>query len=478
MTPKFLTVLWIVCMCLVGAGCVSIEPDSVLYRCTSLESDPCGSGYFCGDDSICHPLGFDNFDTLSDVIDTNDTTETCTCDADAICFENQCLSIVQLALGAKHSCARFKDGQIACWGDNRKYQTNPSALTTDAVTRPQLISFGAGVALNVCAGTSHTCALVKHENVKSVRCWGDNSLNQLGLAGSANTISDNVYTVAQLDGDIDERFLACGASHTCAVLTVSGDTNQVRCWGDVSQGQLGNNATDGSIPSSPDNLETLIPSSDAIEHIAAGQDHTCLLHNQGQTMTCWGGRNEFGQLGKPPNAGINLPESTDIETLNAKALSAGESNTCLVDNVGAARCLGGNTQGQLGAGLGPTLTREAPTSAVEKSTSAGSAMSKVLDIDSGENFSCAVVENTSSQRQAFCWGKNDSQQIAKSNSTPLFNRAVLIDEITDVGQIATGGSHACIVQLAKTSVFCWGANDSGQLGDGTTNSSEVPKPIF
>ena len=134
--------------------------------------------------------------------------------------------------------------------------------------------------------------------------------------------------------------------------------------------------------------------------------------------------------------------------------------------------------GQLGFGGSDMAKREAPTSPVEKSTSAGSAMSEVLDVDSGENFSCAIVENASLQRQAFCWGVNDNQQIAQSGDTASFNRAVRIADLTDVSQIATGGSHACIVQLAKTSVFCWGANDSGQLGDGTTNSSEIPKPIF
>ncbi len=123
----------------------------------------------------------------------------------------------------------------------------------------------------VAAGYAHTCALTSQGAVK---CWGSNSVGQLGNGSTANALTP--VGVSGLAPGVEA--ISAGAYHTCA-LTAQG---AVLCWGMNSEGQLGNNSTFS--PPQPVAV-TGLPA--GIAEIAAGGAHTCALTKQG-AVWCWG----------------------------------------------------------------------------------------------------------------------------------------------------------------------------------------------
>ncbi|MDP7203619.1 MAG: hypothetical protein QGF72_05760, partial [Candidatus Poseidoniaceae archaeon] len=92
-------------------------------------------------------------------------------------------------------------------------------------------------------------------------------------------------------------------------------------------------------------------------------------------------------------------------------------------------------------------------------------------ITTGDDFGCAILDD----RSVSCWGKNDADQLGDSSAGASSNEAVSVDLPTgfEASDIDAGSSHACAVGT-DGSVVCWGANDKGQLGIGTTSASEAP----
>lgn len=144
--------------------------------------------------------------------------------------------VLQIATGAAHTCALLEGGTVRCWGDatsGRLGYGNPAAIGDNETPAAAGDVRLGGLAIQVSAGATHTCALLV---TGGVRCWGGNAFGQLGQA-NVNDIGDNempdVVPEISLGGRAVE--VVAGGTHTCALL----DTGAVRCWGDGSRGQLG-----------------------------------------------------------------------------------------------------------------------------------------------------------------------------------------------------------------------------------------------
>jgi alpha-tubulin suppressor-like RCC1 family protein len=147
---------------------------------------------------------------------------------------------VEIASGGSHHCSRFSSGKVFCWGSNTYGQLGyPNMQATSLPINHDygFVSLGNKKAIQIVAGTNHTCALLED---KSVRCWGDGSLGQLGNArsGSLNTIGitsfpDDKPTVKILDTDESAWYVSkifAYSSTTCAQIT-DGTNKKIRCWG-------------------------------------------------------------------------------------------------------------------------------------------------------------------------------------------------------------------------------------------------------
>ncbi len=241
-------------------------------------------------------------------------------------------SITAIATGDQHTCARTSTGGLLCWGNDGYGQLGDDAGPFDQSAPVAVSGLSSGVA-GFSAGESHTCALT---NAGAVLCWGDDGAGQLGDGGT-NTRKHTPVAVSGLASGITA--IAAGANHTCALTNAGG----VLCWGNDLDGQLGDGGTNTN-QSTPVAVSGL---GSGVTAIAGGRAHTCALTDAGAAL-CWG-NNSDGQLG---DNGVNADQPTPVAVSGLSsgiaAIAAGGTHSCAVTSAGAALCWGDDYDGQLG----------------------------------------------------------------------------------------------------------------------------------
>lgn len=210
-----------------------------------------------------------------------------------------------------------------------------------------------------------------------------------------------------------------------------------------------------------------------VQGVAAGMAHSC-VRAAGQ-VRCWG-ENLRGGLGDGTRIDrfrpvVVLDEAGQVPLQGVRAVTAGDRRTCALLRDGEARCWGDNHDGAIGDGT--TASRELPT-AVSGAGGSGH-LGGVTQIATGHHHTCAVLRNG----QARCWGANGAGQAGDGTitSSRLHPRTVLngagTGPLTGVVQIAAGAHHTCARMLSGR-VRCWGENENGQVGDGSTADRMLP----
>ncbi|MGB7963762.1 MAG: hypothetical protein WCF12_12520 [Propionicimonas sp.] len=237
--------------------------------------------------------------------------------------------ITAVSVGGMHQCAVTRSGGVKCWGDNADGQLGDGTLTTRPA--PVAVDGLPGPIRAVSSGMSHNCALTR---AGGVVCWGDNSEGQLGNRKEKDSRSP--VAVRGLSSGVTA--LSAGGSHTCAIT----ETGKVRCWGSGRQGQLGVRAAINSRV--PVEVVGLAPGTVAV---SAGKSHSCAITRAGAVM-CWGD-NGSGQLGDGTTASSVLPVNVVGLPSEVSTIAAGGRHTCAVTAAGVT-CWGANDSGQLGDG--------------------------------------------------------------------------------------------------------------------------------
>ena len=261
------------------------------------------------------------------------------------------------------------------------------------------------------------------------------------------------YTIVVNGAVLRVTKIVAGYNHTCAVTTTGG----VKCWGANSQGQLGNNSTANSaLPTDVFGL------SSGVSDVSAGYDFTCVLTTVGG-VRCWG-NNTYGTLGDGSTTQKLVPVA--VSGLSGVAsLSSRNHHSCVVTSTGGAKCWGYNGNGQLGANY--------PNNSSTPVEVTGLA-SGVSTITVGFEHTCAVT----SAGGAKCWGSNSYGQLGKDSTvTSRSPTPVDVYNLTSgAASIAAGGYHTCAVTTAG-GAKCWGLNNNGQLGIGSTTSTWAPASV-
>lgn len=217
-----------------------------------------------------------------------------------------------VAAGTAHSCGRTAVGALQCWGSNTSGQLGVPRNEGGPDTRstPQdVIGQPPGVQRLV-AGRNHSCVLTE---AGAARCWGSNRYAQLGRTANIDIDLPNlILDVLHLGSGVSD--ITAGFDHSC-VLTAAGEA---RCWGSNSVGQLGASSEINAVRPEPMPVPSLETDNTAI---VAGAAHTCVLRTNGG-LRCWG-YNSRGQLGDPASVGgdesvVLLP--VDVVTLTGGVL--------------------------------------------------------------------------------------------------------------------------------------------------------------
>ncbi len=296
--------------------------------------------------------------------------------------------------------------------------------------------------IDLALGESHLCAL---RGNGEVACWGNNDFGQLG-DGSIN----NRAVPTPVMGIFGARHVDVRQSHSCVVATAA---RELLCWGNNSRGQLGNGGRDDSV------LPVLVTGSRGATTVSIGQEFSCFAAGQ---VWCWGD-NAQGQLGD----GTLMPRrlAGPVADLDMVAeVAAGGTHACALRD-GRVYCWGEGHDGRLGQGEGAMLRATRP---VEVPGLRG-----VAQLAVGAYHACARVRGDG----VWCWGSNNNGQLGDgtfvSRGAPT---RVAEPELLEAKWIvaAPGGFHTCALD-GRGGLWCWGNNEGGQVGDGST-AIRVPLP--
>jgi alpha-tubulin suppressor-like RCC1 family protein len=297
----------------------------------------------------------------------------------------------------------------------------------------------------VSAGLHHSCALVVPGQGY---CWGENAY---GALGNHTNVSSNVPVPAW--GGHSFRTISAGSAdttylgaHSCAL----DGSGTAYCWGLNNAGQLGYGFTFAQDTAHP------IASAEKFKAISAGKQYSCAVTVAGAAL-CWG-EGASGKLGNGSFAGSLVPVAVS-GGLTFAMISAGDVHTCGVTMAGDIYCWGNNAFGQLGLG-----TQGPPQLAPQF------VMGGFQWVSAGAFHTCGVQISG----QVYCWGRNqhgqlgDGTQITRSSPVAVGGGLGTGFRRVDVGGRAgalADPAHSCGVKISGDA-YCWGANASGQLGNG------------
>ena len=202
--------------------------------------------------------------------------------------------------------------------------------------------------------------------------------------------------------------------------------------------------------------------------IAAGGEHTCALTMSGGVQ-CWG-RNQWGQLGDgtggTQDAFRAMPAAVVGLGSEVVALSAGQYQTCALTILGAVTCWGKNENGQLGDG------QSCGSVVCTTPTDVAGLTGGVAAVVSGGHHTCALTTTGGAK----CWGWNNTGEVGDGTTTQRNSPVDVTGLTSGVAAIAVGGRHTCALTTAGD-VKCWGFNLFGELGDGSTIDRTVPVDV-
>ena len=367
------------------------------------------------------------------------------------------VTIVQVAFesmsaGYAHTCALATGGATYCWGSNDLLQVGKPGVSNlpAGVFYPTPMRVASGFTFaSIIAGGSQSCGLTA---ANAAYCWGYNWAGALG----SNSFDESSQPLA-VSGGFTFVEVVAGGSHTCGI--TSGGS--AYCWGWNNTGQLGISGLAAS------SIPRAVSGGITFATLTAGGSHTCGLTADG-TAYCWGW-NADAQLGTPPRTDGNVPSIDTPQPVSGgltfASITAGGAHTCGLTGSGSVYCWGSNGNGQLGSGV-----LSAP-SAVPVQVASNL---NFIAVFAGLSHTCAI----DSGGAAYCWGWNRNGQVGVGvvSDAGFATPQRVVGGFT-FDRLSVAGSHSC----ARTTTgvwYCWGDNESGALGVGTTTDSGTPLKVL
>jgi len=189
--------------------------------------------------------------------------------------------------------------------------------------------------------------------------------------------------------------------------------------------------------------------------VGCGGQHACAVNSSGNGY-CWGA----DYLGQLADGTISNSYPHQVSIISAVDLALGETHTCYLSSSAGMFCAGDNTSGQLGMGTTSSQTSPVAVSGMVNST---------LAIDADFKTTCAVKTDGSVR----CWGLNDHGQLGTGTLSSSNIPAQVTGLSSGFAEVRVGRYHTCALSDSGY-LMCWGENEDGQLGDGTTTDQRTP----
>ena len=354
-------------------------------------------------------------------------------------------NVASISAGDSHICALITGGTVTCWGSNVSGE-----LGVSTGSGPSTVT-GLTDATSVTAGKNFSCAISTSQGVV---CWGKNSGGQLGRGATTPTSDSSPATVTGLTAGVASQ-VAAGLSHSCAVIASGGG---VKCWGtaesdtpgvaiddrstqDIAYGISGTNVSglgDGrvfsygsepvEISTTPVTVKTNSSTSlESVVGISVGVGSACGIVSSGDAY-CWGNNNDgrvgnnritnnrTGYAGARPLYAEIVQDASANALIGVKAISINGKHGCAVTATSTVVCWGSRTYGE----VGDTYTG---VSAIANYTPV-SGLTGVTAVSSGGLHTCAVANNG-----VYCWGQGTFSQLGNGTTTSATGTPVAVNGI-------------------------------------------------
>ncbi len=406
----------------------------------------------CGDSIVRNDLQNPNQQGWEDCDDGNVRSgDNCS----ANCFAEP----ASLAMGPYHTCITTHQGPAYCWGAGSRGQLGNGAQ--DSQTEPVRVispvvfevNQGGGPGREVrthftqiAVGGYHTCGVTAEGG--HVMCWGWNNQGQRGHGQRATEFRNSPMLTAN---NGNTQSLALGSYHSCAI----NDRGQIKCWGQNQLGQLGLGDNDNRYQ--PQTLNDL--RSNAI--LSAGPYITC--SRTPSDVECFG--SNAGYPMHPNQGGQNIGYTDPVRVTNTTRTRdfavGGTGHACEINPRYELDCWGNNSHGQ----SNPTLQSANRQTRRRIRT-------HLVSVALGHLHGCAIT----TQRTVVCWGDNSHGQLGRQTLGIPRQPIEQINGLNGIIELVAGEFSTC-ARAEDNTIWCWGKNTQGQLGDGTANSRHTPRRV-
>jgi alpha-tubulin suppressor-like RCC1 family protein len=382
--------------------------------------------------------------------------------------------IAQLSLGASHSCALRTDGAVYCWGRNDTGQVG-DGTQQDRPTPARVAGLPVGRnVVQIAAGELHTCAMMDDN---TVWCWGTNDQHILGQCEDATLVSSALPLMvhswqASVAGSptcdptvaFKATSIAAGGVHNCAV----GTDGALYCWGENSHGSQGGQCGQdyAVLDPVPGPLKIAGTLTQGVSAVQTGDEYSCVLGTD-HSVWCFGS-NDLYELGQGGGNATGSYKPLAVQGLaDADYLVLADETGCVVTRQKTLFCWGSGSTGI----FGKQLTNLDHASYITNGSAAFS------------GGTAGTICITQSDGSFSCFGANDLGQCGNGTSSPqsTLSPASSATYLATVSKASLGTTHTCAI-TTDGALWCWGADDHGQLGDGQILGSDmqlvtVPKRI-
>jgi alpha-tubulin suppressor-like RCC1 family protein len=367
--------------------------------------------------------------------------------------------VADIAVGYDHACALLTGGGMKCWGDNADGELGNGDSPNDSDVPVDVTGLTSEVA-SVYAGANVTCA---SKSGGAIKCWGNSSYDNFGVRTGDISVPQDYLSFQSSEVAHVAVSENAGKGPNCILF----NSGRIQCVGRIltNHSVLGN-----GIPNNGNGnpIEaTWAYQKSGFSQISSKQFFTCAVLSD-STGRCWGKTSADGRTGQD-NSIANYSSPTTITGLSDSLtkISAGNRSACALTTAGGVKCWGEGSKGELGnGGTADSVTAVQVTGLT----------SNVLDVEVGNGqggggFACALLSGGGVK----CWGDGEWSGMGNGTNTVVNSTPVDVT-ISDVTQIGVGGWHACALTTSG-GVKCWGYNNSGPLGDGSNADRNLPVDV-